>query len=105
MPRPVYRDEDLGQLIRQAIFLQQVARPDIRFESDLPAEPMQISRDARQLAQVLTNILQNAIDAIDGRERPGAGAPLATSPILVRPGGEGRWEEGGGGNEGVRTSS
>jgi two-component system, NtrC family, nitrogen regulation sensor histidine kinase NtrY len=69
MPRPVYREEDLGQLVRQAVFLQQVARQDIRFESRLPATPLRLSCDARQIAQVMTNILQNAIDAIDGREK------------------------------------
>jgi two-component system nitrogen regulation sensor histidine kinase NtrY len=89
MPRPVYRDEDLGQLVRQAIFLQQVARQDIRFENELPSEPTQISCDARQIAQVLTNILQNAIDAIDGRERPADGTALVAGRILVRLDGEG----------------
>ncbi|WP_341898494.1 PAS domain-containing sensor histidine kinase [Ferrovibrio terrae] len=69
MPRPVYREEDLSQLVRQGVFLQQVARPDIRFDTDLPATPIRVSVDARQLAQVLTNILQNAVDAIDGRDR------------------------------------
>ncbi|WP_300298175.1 PAS domain-containing sensor histidine kinase [Ferrovibrio sp.] len=76
MPRPVYREEDLGQLVRQGVFMQQVARNDIRFESIVPAEPVRLSCDARQIAQVLTNILQNAIDAIDGRERqPGEALP------------------------------
>ncbi|WP_341910676.1 PAS domain-containing sensor histidine kinase [Ferrovibrio terrae] len=69
MPRPVYREEDLNQLVRQGVFLQQVARPDIRFDTDLPATPIRVNVDARQLAQVLTNILQNAVDAIDGRDR------------------------------------
>ncbi len=69
MPRPVYREEDLGQLVRQAVFLQQVARQDIRFDSRLPATPLRLKCDARQIAQVMTNILQNAIDAIDGREK------------------------------------
>lgn len=69
MPRPVYREEDLGQLVRQAVFLQQVARQDIRFDSDLPAGPLRLSCDARQIAQVMTNLLQNSIDAIDGRQK------------------------------------
>lgn len=71
MPRPVYRDEDLTQILRQAIFMQQVARADVQFESRLPIEPVPLRCDARQLAQVMTNLLQNALDAIDGRERSG----------------------------------
>lgn len=74
MPRPVYRDEDVGQLVRQGVFMQQVARPDIRFDTDVPAQAIRMSLDARQIAQVLTNILQNAIDAIDGRERVSGGS-------------------------------
>ncbi|MFN4310659.1 MAG: ATP-binding protein [Ferrovibrio sp.] len=82
MPRPVYREEDLGQLVRQGVFMQQVARNDIRFESFVPADPVHLSCDARQIAQVLTNILQNAIDAIDGRERH-AGESLPAGQITV----------------------
>lgn len=82
MPRPVYREEDLGQLVRQGVFMQQVARNDIRFESFVPADPVHLSCDARQIAQVLTNILQNAIDAIDGRERQ-AGETLPPGRIVI----------------------
>jgi two-component system nitrogen regulation sensor histidine kinase NtrY len=71
MPRPVYREEDLSQIVRQAVFMQQVARADVRFESRLPTDPVWLKCDARQISQVLTNLLQNALDAIDGRERDG----------------------------------
>ncbi len=81
MPRPVYRDEDLTQILRQAIFMQQVARADVQFSSRLPAEPVPLRCDARQLAQVMTNLLQNALDAIDGRERQDE---VALEPGLVR---------------------
>jgi len=82
MPRPVYREEDLTQLVRQGVFLQQVARPDIRFDTDLPAAPVRMNVDARQLAQVLTNTLQNAVDAIDGRDRP-SGMTLPAGHISI----------------------
>lgn len=82
MPRPVYREEDLGQLLRQGVFLQQVARPDVRFETDLPSAPVRLNCDARQLAQVFTNILQNAMDAIDGRDRP-SGVTLPPGHVSV----------------------
>ncbi|WP_341703226.1 PAS domain-containing sensor histidine kinase [Ferrovibrio sp.] len=83
MPRPVYREEDIGELVRQAVFLQQVARQDIRFENAQTAEPVKLNCDARQIAQVLTNLLQNAIDAVDGRERPGDGTALPLGHIRV----------------------
>jgi two-component system nitrogen regulation sensor histidine kinase NtrY len=82
MPRPVYREEDLNQLVRQGVFLQQVARPEIQFETDIPSAPVRMNVDARQLAQVFTNILQNAVDAIDGRDRA-AGITLPPGRISV----------------------
>ncbi|MEK9968134.1 MAG: PAS domain-containing sensor histidine kinase [Ferrovibrio sp.] len=85
MPRPVYREEDLNQLVRQGVFLQQVARPEIQFETDLPSQPIRMSVDARQLAQVLTNILQNAVDAIDGRDRvPGETLPAGRISVGLK---------------------
>jgi two-component system nitrogen regulation sensor histidine kinase NtrY len=85
MPRPVYREEDLNQLVRQGVFLQQVARPEIQFETDIPSLPIRMNVDARQLAQVLTNILQNAVDAIDGRDRnPGEALPPGRISVGLR---------------------
>jgi len=85
MPRPVYREEDLTQLLRQGVFLQQVARPDIQFDTDLPSDPVRMNVDARQLAQVFTNILQNSVDAIDGRDRvPGITPPRGHISVGLR---------------------
>lgn len=83
MPRPVYRDEDLNQIVRQSVFMQQVARSEVAFETRLPVEPVPLRCDARQLAQVFTNLLQNALDAIDGREKPAEGESLAPGRIVI----------------------
>ncbi len=75
MPAPVMRQEDLGDICRQAVFLQRSARPDLRFGLEMPEEGRRPVRcDRRQITQALTNLLQNAVDSIDGRpeaaERP-----------------------------------
>jgi two-component system nitrogen regulation sensor histidine kinase NtrY len=75
MPAPVMRDEDLVDLVRQTVFLQRNARPEIRFELALPAAPVWRPIDARLVGQGLTNLLQNALDAIAGREPGADGAP------------------------------
>jgi two-component system, NtrC family, nitrogen regulation sensor histidine kinase NtrY len=75
MPAPVLRPEDLVELARQAAFLQQSANPAIVYDVDLPVEPIWVNCDASQVTRALTNLLQNAADAIEARlemERTGA---------------------------------
>ena len=68
LPKPVFRPEDAGDLARQALFLQEVAHPEIDY--DFTGEtnaPLQCDR--HQFGQAVTNILKNAAEAIDARAR------------------------------------
>jgi len=67
MPQPVMKPENLIDVCRRAVVLQQTARSDIRIVADLPSFPVVVPMDSRQIGQALTNLLQNAIDAIEGR--------------------------------------
>ncbi|MBW4022151.1 MAG: PAS domain-containing sensor histidine kinase [Proteobacteria bacterium] len=71
MPQPAIRLEDVGQVVRDALMLQQHARPDIHFTADVPPGGILAPCDRRLIGQALTNLLQNAADAI--ASRPGAG--------------------------------
>lgn len=66
LPKPVFRQEDVVDLIRQALFLQEVSFPQIDFSiaGDV-AEPISISCDRHQVGQAMTNILKNAVEAIE----------------------------------------
>ena len=71
MPKPVFRDESLTDIVRQSLFLHEVAHPEIRFGFTGPAEPVRLACDRRQLGQAFTNILKNAVEAVHekaGRE-------------------------------------
>jgi two-component system nitrogen regulation sensor histidine kinase NtrY len=75
MPAPIFERESAAALIRQAVHLQQGARPEIRFETRLPAHDVQLYCDGRQVAQALTNLLQNAVQSVlerDPAQREGA---------------------------------
>ncbi len=74
MPAPTMRDEDLCEIVRQTMFLQRNAWPDIAFETEMPNRPVRLAIDARQIGQALTNLVQNAVDAIHGRGAPQDGA-------------------------------
>lgn len=67
MPTPVLKPEDLGDLTRAQIELQQAAQTNLVFTFDKPDERVEQSCDSRQIRQALTNLLQNAVDAIEGR--------------------------------------
>src|SRR5690606_6783643 len=71
MPAPVMREENLVELVRQTVFLQRNAWPEIAFETELPSHPVRLALDPRQIGQALTNLLQNAVDAIHGRSDAG----------------------------------
>ncbi len=64
MPQPVMRDEDIGELIRHAVFLQRVALPQITFALLTPDEPIHVECDGRLVSQALTNVLKNAGEAV-----------------------------------------
>ena len=68
MPRPTVKPEDAKELCQQALFLQRQGNPDIRYVSTLPDRPVPLICDRRQVSQVLTNILKNSAEAIEGRE-------------------------------------
>jgi two-component system nitrogen regulation sensor histidine kinase NtrY len=68
MPNPVVKPADLAKICRDSLFLQQQAHRDISFETVLPDDGLKIDCDAGLMSQALTNLLQNAVDAIEGRE-------------------------------------
>ncbi len=68
MPQPVIKPEDLGQIAREALVLQKTARPRITWTTDIPERGPVAPCDRRMLRQALTNLLQNAADAVAMRE-------------------------------------
>jgi len=75
MPQPVIRMADIGQVAREALVLQKSARPDIKWSTDIPESGPEAPCDRRLLGQALTNLLQNAADAVAMRhDRAGGGA-------------------------------
>jgi two-component system, NtrC family, nitrogen regulation sensor histidine kinase NtrY len=74
MPAPVFAYESGKDLVRQAVHLQQGAHPEIRFETRLPDGDIQLYCDGQQVAQALTNLLQNAVESVLERMKQQAGS-------------------------------
>jgi two-component system nitrogen regulation sensor histidine kinase NtrY len=71
MPKPVFREEDVHEIARQALFLHEVAHPAISFALDPPTGDFRMVCDRRQLAQALTNVVKNGVEAIESRRNRG----------------------------------
>jgi two-component system nitrogen regulation sensor histidine kinase NtrY len=69
LPKPVFRHEDPVDLVRQALFLQEVARPEIDYRFDSAASIPPLACDRHQFGQVMTNLLKNAAEAIEAKRR------------------------------------
>ncbi|MCU0983372.1 MAG: PAS domain-containing sensor histidine kinase [Acetobacteraceae bacterium] len=99
MPQPVLKPEDLAEIVRQAVFLQRNAHPEITYAVSVAEALPPAMCDRRLLGQALTNLLQNAADAVAAR--PGGGliavtvtATEARAMIVVEDDGEGLPAEG-----------
>lgn len=73
MPKPVFREESLIDIARQALFLHEVAHSAISFTLDAPDGPVMVC-DRRQLGQALTNLVKNAVEAIEAKGNDAEGS-------------------------------
>ena len=64
----MFRQEDALDIIRQSMFLQEVANPQVNYVLATEIEgPLRLEADRHQLGQAVTNILKNAAEAIEAR--------------------------------------
>jgi two-component system nitrogen regulation sensor histidine kinase NtrY len=71
MPKPVFRDENVHDIARTSLFLHEVAHPAVTFTLEPPAGEIRMICDRRQLSQALTNVVKNAVEAIEARRNRG----------------------------------
>lgn len=68
MPTPRFAPEDIGAIVKKAIFSAQVANPAILYTLDIAEADMRMHCDERQITQVMTNLLKNAAESIEARQ-------------------------------------
>lgn len=72
MPKPVFRVENLHDIVGHSVFLFEVAHPDIKFSYKNEVTAPTLLSDRRQLGQAITNILKNAAESIEERRKTDA---------------------------------
>ncbi len=65
MPAPTLKRENLSDIVREAVFSQELVQDHVDFTLELPDEVV-IDADKAQLSQVFTNVLKNAGEALEG---------------------------------------
>lgn len=80
LPKPVFAPDQLDRILRQALVLQEVAFPAIRFSLAVDDDAALVC-DRQQLGRALTNLIKNAAESVTARlerdaeqglpERPG----------------------------------
>jgi two-component system, NtrC family, nitrogen regulation sensor histidine kinase NtrY len=78
MPEAKPVSGDLTETVRNSVFLESVRLPDLRIKMELPEEPMVAFFDQRLISQVLTNLIKNATEAIEG-----AGIEAIKEPVIT----------------------
>jgi two-component system, NtrC family, nitrogen regulation sensor histidine kinase NtrY len=69
MPKPTFGVEDVRDILRQSVFLFEVAKPDIHFTVTTPERLEPLICDRRLLSQAMTNIVKNAVEAIEEKQK------------------------------------
>lgn len=72
MPEPEKHQEDLRDLLKGAVLLQQSGQPDVKITSTLPNSTMRADLDATMIGQALTNLIKNAGEATETLREKGA---------------------------------
>jgi len=67
MPKPSFREEDVSDLVRQAMFLQEVGNQTVTYRFTADEGDTMIACDRHQVGQAMTNVLKNAAEAIETR--------------------------------------
>lgn len=63
MPSPQFKQENIMDIIKSAIFSEECSNPELQYHLHLPSELVYIHCDKTQISQVLGNLLKNAAEA------------------------------------------
>ena len=83
MPAPTFAECDAAEMLRQAVFAQRVAVPEVAFDIVEPLPEMRIVCDSGMIGQALTNVLKNAGEAVEARRAADPGVQGRVAAALV----------------------
>ncbi|HEV2082700.1 MAG TPA: ATP-binding protein [Brevundimonas sp.] len=84
MPTPRFTAENPAELLREAVFAQRVAQPEVAVDMPKPPAKVVAHWDGRMVGQALTNILKNAGESVLARRAVEGGADAGATAIVAR---------------------
>ncbi len=75
MPQAVFEEQDIREIVREAVILFQMSRPEIEYKIDTLSEPLPALCDRRLLTQAVTNLVKNASEAVDAYQHANGHEP------------------------------
>lgn len=67
MPKPIFREENISDIVRHSVFLHEVSKTNIEFKVTADNDNIDMFCDRRQMGQAITNVVKNATEAIQER--------------------------------------
>ena len=84
MPAPMVERADLIGVVERAVVVHRLTSPEIAIDIERPDGDVFLDLDARQIGRALTNVLKNAIEAIESRLADAAPAARIVGRIVIR---------------------
>ena len=91
MPEPDRRHEDVGDLVRRAVLLQDEAMDGVKVRATLPDRRLPAELDATMIGQALTNLIKNAGEAIETLREKGEAPDGHAGEVRVAVTADGDW--------------
>ena len=80
MPTPMMEKVDLAKICRDALVLQKTGHSTVKFIDVIGDKKVLASCDTGQIGQALTNLVQNALDSIEGRQEEERTGDMTSAP-------------------------
>ena len=84
MPAPMVERADLIGVVERAVVVHRLTSPEVAIDIERPDDDVFLDLDARQIGRALTNVLKNAIEAIESRLADAAPAARIVGRIVIR---------------------
>jgi two-component system nitrogen regulation sensor histidine kinase NtrY len=83
MPQAVFEEQDIREIVREAVILFQMSSPEVEYKIENAEEPLLALCDRRLLTQAVTNLVKNASEGVEAYMN-GNGKAAEKGRVVIR---------------------